>query len=374
MMALLPAVGFLVKQSLAAWAGLFTGYLLISDVARYRSLAVASRFRSAGFAVASFGALTAVFGGCYALWGRDFVYWTVQVLGHHGVVPLRSIEHALDIWPYIAVGVAGGAVLMQRSKALVGPWLVWAALMALTCYTSGVAWMLNHIGPASLIAGVWLCAGLACVWPSLFRARESWHAWLRAGATVTVVLMLFSGLALVRIPAEPFTPDAYRYVRDIESQFAGERPDHVLLDAGSWVYLPHSVVMKDRAPSIGERGFSQTGDFSGIIGRIRGHYYDKILVRGLQSPDFWYDTASWERPSGIRQALLDSYRVVATIPGVQRPASERDHAEDYYLFGDVSVLEPNVETSHEEQNLGTDSHFQKREMVSVPVLPLGGAR
>ncbi len=38
----------------------------------------------------------------------------------------------------------------------------------------------------------------------------------------------------------------------------------VLLDAGTWAYFKDGVVMKDRAPSIGERGHSQTGDFSGI--------------------------------------------------------------------------------------------------------------
>ena len=33
-------------------------------------------------------------------------------------------------------------------------------LLIVEVYTSGVAWMLNHIGPASLIAGVWFLAGM----------------------------------------------------------------------------------------------------------------------------------------------------------------------------------------------------------------------
>jgi hypothetical protein len=170
--------------------------------------------------------------------------------------------------------------------------------------------------------------------------RPGAEAWLRSGAAVAVVILLFSGLGLVRIPTPPLSRDAYRYVRDIERQFQGEPADRILLDAGTWIYLARGVVMRDRAPSIGERGYSETGDFSGILGRIGSRYYRKILVRGFHQPDFWYDASNWLHPSGIRRALGDNYRETGTIRAAARPPSERDHAEDYYLFGDISILEP----------------------------------
>jgi hypothetical protein len=98
--------------------------------------------------------------------------------------------------------------------------------------------------------------------------------------------------------------------------------------------------MKDRAPSIGERAYSQTGDFSGILKRFEEREYKKILVRGLHAPDFWYDNSLWAKSSGIRQVLLNNYREIRTIAGVTPPVSTRDQVEDPYLFGAISVLVP----------------------------------
>jgi hypothetical protein len=98
--------------------------------------------------------------------------------------------------------------------------------------------------------------------------------------------------------------------------------------------------MKDRAPSIGERAYSQTGDFSGILKRFEQRQYKKILVRGLHAPDFWYDNSLCPKSTGIRQALLDNYREIRTIGGVAPPLSTRDQVEDPYLFGAISVLVP----------------------------------
>ena len=62
---------------------------------------------------------------------------------------------------------------------------------------------------------------------------------------------------------------------------------------GTWVYMAENVIMKDRAPSIGERGYSQTGDFSGILQRLEGKHYSKILVRSLHSPELYYGPLQW---------------------------------------------------------------------------------
>jgi hypothetical protein len=95
--------------------------------------------------------------------------------------------------------------------------------------------------------------------------------------------------------------------------------------------------MRDRAPCIGERGYSQTGDFSGILERIEGRQYAKILVRRLHSPDFWYDHFLWPQPSGIRRKLLEHYEEVERIPaGWQTQPTETPP----YLFDEISVLAP----------------------------------
>jgi hypothetical protein len=152
---------------------------------------------------------------------------------------------------------------------------------------------------------------------------------------VAIAGLLASGLAVVRIPIPPYTPDAGRYVREIEREFAGLPADSVLLDAGSWMYMRDGVVMKDRATSIGERGYSQTGDFSGILGRIEGRRYAKILVRNWGDGDFWYDHEIWERPSGIRAALEANYREARTIA-----AADMEGRKAGYLFNTITVLVP----------------------------------
>ncbi|HEY5113273.1 MAG TPA: hypothetical protein VIJ45_04105, partial [Coriobacteriia bacterium] len=139
------------------------------------------------------------------------------------------------------------------------------------------------------------------------------------------------------IPLPGVPRDARRYAAEIEQEFRGVKPQDVLLDVGSWVYLKPGVVMKDRAPSIGERGYSGTGDFSGILQRIRERRYARIILRGYHQPDFWYDEAIWQRSSGIRAALNDNYREVRTIAAV-RPSLPSEARS--YTLQTVSVLEP----------------------------------
>jgi hypothetical protein len=334
-MALFAPVGFLIKQSLVAWAGWYVTLLALGDRSWKRIIAFG----------AATGVLTAVILGlCYAVWHAPFFYWTVYVLGKHPVSPLRSFQHMLTAWPYYTAGLLGGTAVLrgQRSRALLAAWLVWLGVIASETYTSGIAWMVNHIGPGCLIGGVWFLAGLASVWrPATgLRGREPSEAWIRTGALTASVALFFSGMGLVRIPIRAIPEDAYRYVRDIEREFEGQPPNQVLLDAGSWVYLKNRVIMGDRAPSIGERGFTGTGDFSGMLSRIAAKRYSKILVRGFHAPDFVYDYFLWTKSSGIRQALVDNYREVRTIRAVLGNSYARNWAEDPYYFGEISILEP----------------------------------
>jgi hypothetical protein len=197
------------------------------------------------------------------------------------------------------------------------------------------------MGPGSLIAGIWFLAGIVRFFP--FESPvQKWQAetWLRTGISVAAVVLLFDGLGIVRIPVKPLPEDAYRYVRQIEKEFEGQTLGRTLLDVGTWVYLKDGVVMKDRAPSIGERGYSGTADFSGILQRIEEKKYGKILVRNLHSFDFWYDYYLWRRSSGIKKALLENYHETGRIAAVQTPIAGQGH--DPYLFGEISILIPKV--------------------------------
>lgn len=334
MMALIPTVGFLVKQSLAIWAAIYCLHLAFFD--RPRSIA-----RLAIFAAVAFGGVGAAVAAGYLLWGDHFIYWAFTVLAKHSISPLRSFKHVLDVWPYFAIGLLGGLVLLRGKSfaLLLGPWTAWLFLISVEAYTSGVGWMLNHIGPGCLIAGIWFLAALTKLWLSGLHEDGKFRpqAWLAAGISAAIVVLLLNGLGIVRIPMRPLSKDAYRYIAEIEREFQSGPAEKILLDVGSWVYLKEGVVMKDRAPAIGERGYTGTGDFSGIIGRLRERHYSKILVRNLNEPDFWYDYWLWSKPSGIRRALLENY---SEVGGIRAVKSVLEDKPDRYGFGKISILVP----------------------------------
>jgi len=326
-MSLVAPAGFLVKQSLVAWAGCYAGFLALWGRS-FKRLAI--------FVAATAGLVGAVTGICYAIWGQPFFFWTMTVLSKNGVSPLRSFQHLLDAWTYFAAGLLGGSVILTaaRSKALLGAWLVGMGVLVMETYTSGIAWMLNHMGPGCLIAGVWFLTGVALIWE---RAAGNW---MQAAAAVGVIALMFNGMGLIRIPLRPISDDANRYVRDIEHEFQGQRAENILMDTGTWVYWKDRVVMGDRGPGIGDRGRSQIGDFSGILSRIANKRYSKILMRGFHDRDFIYDYYLWPKSSGIRQALLDNYRETGRIPAAQGPTAVPNWAEDPYYFGEITILEP----------------------------------
>lgn len=334
-MILLPGLGFAVKQSLLVWLPLSLLHLVVFDRPRSWRRVIAVLGLGSGFAAA-------VIGSGYLLWGDAFRYWVLTVLGAHGVSPLRSFRHLITVWPYVLAGLFGAWVLLrgEAARRLAGPWTVWLLLTLTQISSSGIAWMMNHIGPGSLLAMVWFLAGLRRVWPGWLRgsvAHRPAVSWFRAGLVATALLLMYAGWGFLRVPLPAVPKESYEYVARIERQFQDTSPERVLLDVGSWVYLRVGVVMRDRAPCIGERGYSQTGDFAGVLGRLERRQYSKILVRRLHSPDFWYDHFLWPKSSGIRKKLLDNYREVERIPAGWEV---RPMEVPPYLFDEVSVLIP----------------------------------
>jgi hypothetical protein len=334
LMAIIPSLGFLVKQSLAIWAVLYCIQLAVFEYPR-------SFKRLLAFGSATFGTLGIVLAASYLMWGHDFFYWTVDALSKHPISILRSFQHMLDIWPYFVIALLSAIVMLRgrNFRPLLGPWLIGMALLTAETYTSGAAWMRNHIGPGCLIASIWFITSLVRVWPTidLGESQGASRVYLNAGIAVAALGLLYGGLGIVRIPLRPIPTDAYRYVNDIEKEFVSQPAKGVLLDVGTWVYTRDGVIMKDRAVSIGERGYTDTADFSGILQRLRQKSYSKILVRRLHSRDFWYDHYLWRHPSGIREALLQNYQEVGQIQGVRQIKVEEDTP---YLFSDISILVP----------------------------------
>ena len=328
LLVLIPVAGFYVKQSLVVWAALGAGYLVVFD--RPRSLQRAAVFTISAFAL--------VVGG-YSLgrwtWGADFHYWVIEDLRNHPFSPLRSVQHALSAWAWFAAGTGGALLLFgRRWRHIAGLWVVWLLLLAQQAWTSGIAWMLNHLGPGSLLAGIWFAAALATAWPRRGQQPRSAFAWTRAGLVTLGTLLCFSGLGMVRVPVLVLPPDLDRYVSAIEKEFDGMDAERVLLDAGTWVYLPSRTVPKDRGAAVGDLGYSGLGDFSGMLGRIRGRTYQRILVHSWHTVDFGYDHHSWRSSSGIRAALDQNYREVRRISAV------KGQEDGTPFLREISVLEP----------------------------------
>ncbi|HEU4632225.1 MAG TPA: phosphatidate cytidylyltransferase, partial [Gemmatimonadaceae bacterium] len=274
------------------------------------------------------------------VWGEPFRYWVIDVLGSRGVSPLRSAQHLLASWVYVAGALLAALALIRGPswRVLLAAWVVWLVLFTTEAYTSGIAWMLNHLGPGSLIAAVWIATALTTLATDLGGGLEerSPEAWVRAAGVAVVGVLLPAGIDAARLPTRVFGDDATRYVTAIEREMADD-PARTLLDVGSWVYLRDGIVMKDRAATIGDRGYAATGDFSGMIRRLDERRYRKILVRGFAADDSWYDEPFWHVRSGIRAALERNYVEVGRIPAVQ---TLENGAGMRYLFREVSILVP----------------------------------
>jgi hypothetical protein len=349
LMAVMPTAGFLVKQSLAIWAPLYCAYHLFFDSPRSLS-------RVAAFAAASFGALGLIVGGCYAIWGEPFRFWVFVVMGSQHIPPLRCIQHGMVVWAYYAIGLGAGLVFLRGSTArrLLGPWVIGLLLLGVETYTSGLNVTLSHMGAGCVIASVWFLAAVARLWSAdrLLVARPGHRlaAWMRAGFAVGLVAMVYAGLGVVWMPINPLPSDAYRYVGEIEREFEGLPADKVLLDlGGGWIPERKGMVARDSAPCLGCRGDAPVGvgDFSGLMGRLERHDYQKLLIRNLDKPNFWYDGHTASQSTGIRKAIRDNYREVGRIKAVQN--EKRFMVVSYeplpwqatrYGFEEIAILVP----------------------------------
>jgi hypothetical protein len=332
-MVLLVPVGFAIKQNLLIWGIWYAGFLIVWGRSRKRLVI---------FVAATTCLFGAILAAGYAKWGDPFGFWILQELSKHAISPLRAFQHVLDSWTYFAVGLLGGVAVFRARKldALVGAWLIWLGSLLVEAYTSGIEWMLNHMGPGCLMAGVWFLAGLASFWKAEAGppGPASAEAWVRAVAVALSMTLVFAGLGAVRIPLNPISDDAYRYVRDIEKEFQGRSPNDILLDVGTWIYVRNRVIMGDRG--VGMLAMANVYDFDGLRSRLEARRYSKILVRNLHRQDFWYENAIWPKPSGLRDVLLDNYHESGRIPAAVGPKEVKSWAEDPYLFGEITILEP----------------------------------
>ena len=339
-MAILPTAGFYVRQNVLVWGVCYGTFLLFWD---------RSWKRVASLALGTVALLGAAIAASFAIWGQPFYYWVFYVLSQHKAAPLRSFEHGMNAWAYFAAILLGGMAALRgrRSSWLMGAWLASLFVLTLETYTSGIGWMSNHMGPGSLLAMVWFVSGLISVWDLAMESTPSARlvAWVRALAAAATVAVAFSGLGFIRIPLRTIPDDAYRYVRDIEAQFQGLPAKRVLLDLGTWPYIQEKAIVGDRATSIGDRGYTGSGDFSGTLSRIRSKYYSKILVHGYHGFDFVYEYFLYPKPTGIRKALLENYHETGKIRAVEDNPYVKNWAQDPFYFGEITILEPTTDNS-----------------------------
>ena len=305
-MGIVPALGFLVKQNQVMWAGLFLVFLAVSGLASRREL---------GWYLAGAGvAVAAVVGWCWFGWGPDFQWWVFTGLGAKSPSPVRMVQHLFQAGLYLGMGaVAGWAFVLQGgSRVALALWTVWVLLCGIQIWTSGYAWVVNHLGAGVLIAACWFFVWLVRIWPQFSTAGQ------QVFAAITVVVVLGS-LGFDRDPRNPVPPDFDRYMADISQELGGSMRD-VLMDWGSWPYMRENIVMKDRALSVAVHAGDNQREvnhamLAATIGRIERKTYRKILVRNYETSDNFYDFN--RRGTGVRQAMEAHYRVARRIPGVR---------------------------------------------------------
>ncbi len=341
-MVVLPTMGFLVKQSLLIWIGIFPVYLLAAGKASLRQSVLV--LLGAGFLAGG------VIGLCYALWGENYVWWIFAALGDKEIAPARSLMNLLRAGAYAAFGLMAGYVLVLRRPArdVATLWLIWLALFGLEAYTSGIGWNVNHLGPGVVLATSWFLVAIARLWPKVEPAvrvgAEREIAWWQPIAqqlcAAAIVLFVFAGaLGTIRPPINPVPADLHRYIADIEAEFEDLPAERVLLDSGTWVYLEDGVVMKDRAWAVslhnGENQPINHALLRETIERIERQSYARILAHELDTPENWYDYH--DRGSGVKDAIFDNYQVVRRIPAVKGINAWSSIS----LVSEILVLEPN---------------------------------
>lgn len=333
LMIVLPALGFMVKQSQLAWGGIFFIYLLAAENVSWRQLFYFS-FGSASLVAATVGV-------GYLHWGDPFLFWIFVATGQKTVSVLRSVLHLLQAGAYAIMGLFGGWMLVLRggsSRTAKLLWFCWLLIFGIEVYTSGLGWHSNHIGPGIVIAGCWFFAALVKVWPTAEQAKSWWEHRAKEAFAVASVVLLFGALGLVRVPRNPVPPDMFRYVEDIEKEFVGFQPEKVLMDTGNWIYLREKILMKDRSETVGIWvGKNQEIDHAFLaetIKRIQEKTYDKILARQLDTDQSWYDFQ--DRGSGVKAAILAHYQPIGRVAAVRGIEAWWPK----HLLADILVLAP----------------------------------
>ena len=321
-----PAAGFLTNQFLVSWGAVIALVLLLDRPGDWKRLVV--------FLAAAAAFLAAAVGACYLIWGEPFMFWAFQAWvwprkqiffgpGSFGFSIARMADHTLQAWFPLAVGVVGGWLLLRGERVRrLGPlWAGWAALVASEAFSSGAGWVeLYHFGPGVVLGAVWLLAALPDFWHGSTPGGPGRAARGVGGVAVVMTVLLAlqavpGASAAPRSPQRRPTPDLDRYVAAVEQEFDGLPPDRVLLDVGNWVYLPHGVLQRDRAVSLGEQPpMEMYENLHALRDRLRARAYDKVLVRDFHTPNFLYDYGLWSQSSGVRAALLEHYTEVRTIP------------------------------------------------------------
>ncbi|MGH7539960.1 MAG: hypothetical protein ACRELC_03070 [Gemmatimonadota bacterium] len=351
---LIPVLGFLVKQSLLIWLPLAAAYYLLSGRLGWR--------RTLLFGVAGAAAAAAVVAVCRVLWGEAFMWWVFGALGAKSVAPWRSALHLLEAGAYVALGLVAAWVLLRDrpSRTRAALWGVWLVLILGEGYTSGVAWVSNHLGPGVFLATCWALAAAAAVWAGEVTPRPGWPGRARAVALAALVLCLPGALGVLRVPQDQVPADLGRYVAAIEAEFAGLPADEVLLDNGSWIYLREGVPMKDRSSPLALHVAANQPEVSrepiqAALERIKERRYRKILTRELDSERFPYDFQY--RGSGVREAIRSAYREAGRIPAVE--GVERWWPKN--LLSEMVVLVP-----RDDESVGTTDSDASREPRANP--------
>jgi hypothetical protein len=278
---------------------------------------------------------------CYALWGDNFIFWTVDIMGgerkaivlspdSYSISMIRGIDHVVRTWPAIFVGVIGAWLLLRWGEARkTSPLVVaWLALVASEGLSSGAGWsVLYHLGPGVLIGAILIFAALPTALEKAGNTLESVPRPVGQGVNavfmMAAIFMIFTAWQVVPT-GDPSSPryvrgiadfsDVDRYVTAIEGEFAGHQTEKILLGVGSWIYLRDDVLQKDRAIALADQPLGGIYEnFEVTIGRLRSRTYDKVLVQDFHSPYFLYDWSDWPRPSGFRDALSENYVEVKVI-------------------------------------------------------------
>lgn len=334
LMAILPALGFLVKQSLMIWLVIFVFYLLFGAKYSWKRLMF--------FSFGSLICIALVIGGSYLIWGEPFRYWIFEALGQKQISFLRDFKNLFDAGIYAVMGLVGGWVLVNRrdSRVPLVLWICWLLLFGTEIYTSGFAFQRNHIGPGIVIAACWFFVALVKFWAGFTREESRWRLGISETVAISSVILVFGALGLVREPINPIPADFYRYIDSIEAEFNDLAPEKVLMDTGTWIYFSENVLMKDRSAPISVHVGSNQPDISfemlsDSISRIENKTYDKILARQLDTGETWYDYQ--DRGSGVKEAILENYHIVRRIPAVQGI----QNWWPVHLIEEILVLEPN---------------------------------